>query len=337
MEYPTLLAIKKHAAKHKITLTIPEAQRFRNSLESSVKFAKAGKLGNRSKALFIQTRISTLGCVQFDLGFFNMYRKRYGAFGIVVDILSRRVFVKKIPNKTFPALRQFFRDLFSEPGFTAVRKIYSDNEGGLSENNIKSLETEFPGKKWIQIGGKNSENKAYLAENSIRNFKRLISKACFANNLSISKWYTQIDVVLAKINSKPLKGTTFAPQDISRRNLNDFLDQLYAGNPHYEMALYSIEAPLNKKDLKKVFLYNLGDLVVLRRSIHIDISKDKEQFEKKSITGQFSTKENIYVIVERRLVQGKKHVFPIYKLKAKNSSRSLNRIFKETDIRLINL
>ena len=335
LEYPTLLSLQKYAAKHKLILTIPEARRFRNSLENSVKFAKAGKQGERSQHLFIQTRISTLGSVQFDLGFINMYGKHYGAFAIAIDILSRKVFVKKIPNKQFPTLNKFFRELFSEPGFTAVRKVYSDNEGGLSERNILSLETEFPGKRWILIGGKNTEHKAYLAENAIRNFKRLISKACSAEKISLSKWYTQIDRVLSKINSKPIKGTSFAPQDISRRNLNDFLDQLYKGHPHYELALYSIQAPLNKKDLKKLFLYNLGDEVVLRRSIHIDVSKDKEEFEKKSITGQFSTKEKVYVIIERRLVQGRDHVFPIYKIKAKYAKHSMNRIFKENDIRMI--
>ena len=331
LEYPTLLSIQKYASKHKLALTISEARRFRNSLENSVKFAKSGKLGERSKHLFIQTRISTLGCIQFDLGFFKK-----NPFAISIDILSRKVFVKKIPNKQFPTLKQYFRDLFTEPGFTAVRKIYSDNEGGLSANNIDNLESEFPGKRWILIGGKNSENKAYFAENSIRNFKREISKACYSEKLPISKWYTQIDRVVTKINSKPLKGTSFSPQDISRRNLNEFLEELYAGNPHYELALYSIETPLNKKDLNKVFLYNLGDEVVLRRSLHIDIPKDKEEFEKKSITGQFNTKEAIYVIIERRLVQGRDHVFPIYKLKPKNSRKTMNRIFKESDIRLIN-
>ena len=335
LEYPNLSDIQKHASKHNVTLNSFEARKFRNSLENSVKFSKSGKLGARNNHLFIQTRISTLGSVQFDLGFFDQSGKQYGIFAICIDILSRKVFVKKIPNKKFPTLKKFFHTLFLEPGFTAVRKIYSDNEGGLSLNNIDELEQLFPGKKWIRLGGKNTEHKAYLAENTIRMFKREISKACSVENLSLAKWYTQISRVLTKINSKRLKGTQFAPQDISKRNLNLFLTQLYDGNPHYELALYSIESPVNKKTLQKLFRYNLGDSVALRRSLHIEIPKNKETFEKKSITGQFNTSGGRYEIVERRLVQGRDHVFPIYKLKIKNSNRKMSRIFKENDIRLV--
>ena len=71
----------------------------------------------------------------------------------------------------------------------------------------------------------------------------------------------------------------------------------------------------------------------MRKSIHIDIPESKEKFEKKSVSGHFDKKLNIYIVVDRQLIQGKKYVFPIYTLKQKFHHIPLDRRFKENDIR----
>ena len=333
LQYPSLDEIIKKAEKENIIFDTFLARKFRNSLEGISKFTPTGKTeGERQKQLFSKTKITSLGTCQFDLGFFSHQKKKYGKFALCIDILSKRVFVKKISTKEFIVLKQFFHDLFKEPGFTWVRRIYSDNEGGLSENNISTLEKTFPGKRWILIG-KKFENKAFFSERYIRVFKHFCALACVANNIHINKWPSQIEFVLNKMNSKKIKGTDFAPQDINKKNFQEFVSQLFKQNPSFEFALYSIQIPLIKKSLKLLFRFEINDEVLIRKSTHIYISRDKEKFENKSVQGHFD-KNFVYIIIEKQLRTGNKFIFPVYKVKQKDNNKVIDRFFRENDIRL---
>ena len=319
LEYPSLLEIINYAKTKSISFDAISARRFRNSLEGIYKYTPTGIHGKLSKKLFAQTRISSLGTIQFDIGFFTQHGKQYGMFAIAIDILSRKIFVKKISKREFKYLKQFFSILISEPGFTWTRRIYSDNEGGLSPRNIRDLEASYPGIRWIRIGGKKTEVKAWFAENAIKNFKRKIALACIASKVHLSKWYTQMELVVQNINNKKIKNTNFTPNDINKKTIHNFLDELYKNNPNYELALYSIQNPLDKKQLRNIFKYNIDDEVAIRKSTHIDLPEAKEKFEKKSVAGHYDKNLNIYLVVDRKLIHGKNNVFPIYTLKQKYS------------------
>ena len=315
--YPSIQQIKKKISSEKWLNETElwnktEIRSFRNSLEAISKYNKIGNTGKIINKYHASYRISGLGWVEIDLGFFTKHNIKYGKFMLAVDILSKRVYVESIKNKTFNSIKTFLLNLKKQPGFTYLRRILSDKESALKSNkNKEELE------KLLKIKIFLTDRKASMAERFIRSYKLYTSKALLAKKLNYTKWRYVIEDVLLKLNTKKLYNSSFRPIDINTKNYISYIQYLMENKPYFAFNFYRIGLPSKKYILNKIFKYNINDLVYLAKKIYPNIKVRNQYFgETRSVAGHFDKSLPHFKIINRKLVLSSQlNISPIYDIK----------------------
>jgi hypothetical protein len=68
-----------------------------------------------------------------------------------VNDLSRKVFVQRIPNKTWSSIKDAIINMMKTDGFQQLTKIVTDGEAALSLKNARELQETHPQLKIIRI------------------------------------------------------------------------------------------------------------------------------------------------------------------------------------------
>lgn len=218
---------------------------------------------------------------------------------------------------------EVIKKMIKSPGFTHTRRILSDEESAL-----KSLEKRnpyFPSIKFIT-----TNKKAKLVERTIRSLKLQIRKLMLINNdVNIKHWRRYLAPALKKLNTKPLKGKipgqleTVRPIDLNNKNIGSYVTNLMDSSDSLFSNLHPIPTPRNETTNKKIFKFDIGDLVYIAKKFHPNRKIRASHWnETISFSGHFNSKnritklDDVFSVAKRWLeTSSKGYVIPLYKLK----------------------
>ena len=262
-------------------------------------------------------KITSIGWIEMDLMFLSFHKKLYGRTAIAQDILTERVYLESISDKTIESLTIFVNHLIKSPGFTQTRVIMSDEEAALKS---KTFRDQFPNIKFIT-----TTTKARKIERTIRTIKSKLQKLMMENGEnSLYRWKQYIEQVIDNMNNKILPGQipgemdTVRPVDINKHNFGKYVDNLMSTKIFFNTIhpVIPFTDPIVEKEIYK---FNIDAKVLLAKKIN-PIKKIQKKYwgEHHTLGGHFDKKDldkedDIYKVHKRRLeYSGKGTYVPVY-------------------------
>lgn len=252
---------------------------------------------NKSR-LYRPITVSNLGQLQCDIMFFS---RKYGPkpksyFGIcvVIDILSRRVYLNILKNnKTATSLIRSLKSIYKrykKDTRCPIISLSMDNEGATRSYIFKKfIETEQIDFVTFTL----SKNKASLVENVIGRIRKLYQQMYAAKFGKIAPLWQCLRELENGINNRKIildgKNTDWTPASINKSNVQEYITYVNSKIPAKFFANYTVDSDLYKK-----YKFNIGDRV---RIILKAIKNTGPSFKS---TQQSLT--NMIFIVKRRLL-----------------------------------
>ena len=200
---------------------------------------------------YLTTRVTSLGSIQCDIGYFNKvppFKKpaNIKAFIIFIDILSRRIWLEIIYNSrgaedVLNSMKRFlerYKREFKKYPFS----LTSDMEGSLTSKRVMS----FFNKNNIELLTlENSLHKCYFCENYINQLKRLYFMLINDTNKKNEKkpMYKMLPILENALNGRFIiidgHMTKFKPKNLNFKNYKQFLKTACDLNPALEYSSYT--------------------------------------------------------------------------------------------------
>ena len=316
LSFPTIKQMSQYVTKtFKKEYQKHTLKRIRNKLQLITKYHPLGDSGKHRSHMFSVLRVTTLGWVEVDLMFLYIHNNRYGQAFVAIDILSKRVHVEPIKNKTIEIIQQAIINLTKAPGFKAVKCILSDNEPAIRG---LALRKTFKNIRFIT-----TNKKAKTVERAICTIKLLLSKYMTQQGeTSLMRWKNYIETVVMYINTRRLPGkipgesNIVRPIDLNMRNCGKYVEYLLFHNKIFFQSLHPFLIP--EKSPEKFFKFKVGDFVYLAKKLEEKEIREAYKFETRSLAGHFAKfnpdkSENKFVILNRRLeTSSQGHLIPVY-------------------------
>ena len=326
-KYPSVQELKTFLLRKfpGATFTNYDVRKARNRLPLLTKFRQLGDKGAHRNHGFKPLITTTLGWVEVDLMFLHEHKKKGGQAFIAVDILSKRVYARPIPNKSLKTLKSVISEMIKSPGFTQVRRILSDEESALK--SLERKNTDFPGIRFVT-----TSRKAKTVERMIRSLKLNLRRIMIANkDNNIKRWAKYLPRAVDALNTKVLPGgklpglNQVRPIDITPRNVGAYVSHQILNNPAFSYGLHPVIPPHNKNRSDKIFKFDIGSKVYFAKQYHPDRNiRDLVWGETKSFSGHFNQKsrktgtDDEYVVSHRWLqVSSKGYMIPLYNVRGK--------------------
>lgn len=207
------------------------------------------------------------GLVQIDLGF--IFQKEedwvkanrgYTSIFLAIDTTTNRICVVPMKSRKSAEFLRSFKKIISF--FPHVHRFLSDKERGIrSKKVLEALKNKYG----IPLTFVDRRNKAYLAERAIAIIRQKLMKTLHARGFRPEPWTGLVQKIVAKMNSSPVKGTSFSPNQIHSKNLARFLDEKLSRDSSYFVNLSSLDSKSvsDPKARKKLWKYKVGDAVLI--------------------------------------------------------------------------
>lgn len=254
------------------------------------------------------------GTYHIDYGEFHKnwasHNSGYTGFLVAVENFTNKLFA--IPTKG-KGTQEWLSGISSFVEATRdVRTILSDRDSvATSSSFLESIEAKYQiDWKYLRKG-----NKAYLAERFIGFLKTKLSQALLHGG-GDKNWIQYLPAICEEYNNTTIEGTTYKRKFVSRENFGRFLSQLLK-DPQPELRFNGFKAgPFDSAHWNsKIFLFNLGDRVLLSRKANWKENEEKlGSFTKISAVGGFG--KTVFTISGRQLraSKGLKSYVPVYSL-----------------------
>ena len=318
LKIPSPQQIKKYFQTKNKNYSLDVIKRVRNKLQLITKFHPLGDTGKHRGHMFSVLRVTTLGWVEVDLMFLHIHKNRYGQAFVAIDILSKRVYVQSIKDKTIESIQNAIANLIKAPGFRSTKCILSDNEPA-----IRGLANR---KTFKNIRFVTTDKKAKTVERAIRTIKVLLTKYMIQQGeTNLTKWRDYIDTIVLHMNTRRLPGKIpgesdiVRPLDLNMRNVGKYVEYLLFNNRIFFQSLHPFLIP--EKSPERVFKFNVGDVVYLAKKLEKKKIQENYKFETRSLGGHFAKytpnkMKNDFIITSRRLeTSSLGHIIPVYDIK----------------------
>ncbi|MCG8031750.1 MAG: hypothetical protein JAZ03_06205 [Candidatus Thiodiazotropha taylori] len=198
-----------------------------------------------------------------------------------IDILSRKLWVRTLKNKTAKEVLSAMKDILSDISPTSIKKIRADRGSEFSNQYFKKYMKTMN----IYFFTTNNPPKSNFVERVQRTLKERLYR--MMRHKRTYRYIDELQNVVASYNETPHRGLSgMAPNDVNRNNEADVWAEMY----------------LKKSDRrigKPIFQFKTGDLV--------RISFTKQPFQR-AYQEQFTTE--VFKVAGRMIKQG----IPMYKL-----------------------
>lgn len=217
------------------------------------------------------------------------YNDNNVGFSLINCVITQRRWATPLVSKTKESFETSIENAVRGNVFPAIRTVLTDRESALISDEFQQ---RMKDKFGIRFHFLHRYSKAWSSEIAIRDIKTKLSMALISNNSK--RWVDSLQKIITSFNKEKVPGTQFRRIDIDDSNFFEFLDELYDLK---DATLSFNTRSLNMNSLSpgwqnKLFKFKLNEEVFVSRSS----LKEKNTFEKTSMTGGFSKK--IYIIVD---------------------------------------
>ncbi|XP_053380052.1 uncharacterized protein LOC128548709 [Mercenaria mercenaria] len=219
-----------------------------------------------------------------------------------IDILSRKLWVRPLKNKTAKVVLSAMKDILSGIAPGEIEKIRADKGSEFSNQWFKKYMKDMD----IYFFTTNNPPKSNFIERAQRTLKERLYR--MMRHMRTYRYIDDLQHVVSSINATPHRGLSgLAPNDITKGNEADVWAQMYLKKS-------------NKRISKPVFQFKVGDLV--------RISFSKQPFQR-AYQEQYTTE--VFKVAGRILKQG----IPMYKLKDLKGD-SIKGLFYTAELQKVN-
>jgi hypothetical protein len=212
---------------------------------------------------------NSLGVLHADIGYFPKSRdfetpRRFQAgFLVAKDVLSRFTYAVVLPgSKSASAMIRAFEELLRQheeafPGGHRILSISFDRETSVASRRVQ----DFLAERGIAYHPfKLSASKAKHAEGAIRLIREAMARRlAAAGPRGERRWWRDLRACVDALNARPVvvegRRLPFAPRDVGRANLREFLLALQRAQPGYLFGQFDVDPRLLR------FKFRPGDLV----------------------------------------------------------------------------
>ncbi|KAL3118243.1 hypothetical protein niasHT_003722 [Heterodera trifolii] len=186
---------------------------------------------------------------------------------VVIDVLSKRIFVTPLRTKKSEDMVEGFKRVFSTMPMKPHR-IFSDKGTEFRNHQLKKLFDEEEVEKYEST---HSEKKAALAERAIRQIKNRVYRY-FAQTKTL-KWVDVIDQIVDGINKSPSRVHGMRPIDVNFKNSQQIWEKMFGEDQH--RALFgkhrkrarfvpgqTVRMSIAKAQFEKGYIPNYGDEIL---------------------------------------------------------------------------
>ncbi|KAL3068291.1 hypothetical protein niasHS_016259 [Heterodera schachtii] len=145
---------------------------------------------------------------------------------VVIDVLSKRIFVTPLRTKKADDMVEGFKQVFSTMPMKPHR-IFSDKGTEFRNQQLKKLFDEEEVEKYEST---HSEKKAALAERAIRQIKNRVYRY-FAQTKTLN-WVDVIDQIVNGINKSPSRVHGMRPIDVNFKNSQQIWEKMFGEDQH---------------------------------------------------------------------------------------------------------
>ncbi|KAL3104354.1 hypothetical protein niasHS_001201 [Heterodera schachtii] len=186
---------------------------------------------------------------------------------VVIDVLSKRIFVTPLRTKKSEDMVEGFKRVFSTMPMKPHR-IFSDKGTEFRNQQLKKLFDEEEVEKYEST---HSEKKAALAERAIRQIKNRVYRY-FAQTKTLN-WVDVIDQIVDGINKSPSRVHGMRPIDVNFKNSQQIWQKMFGEDQH--RALFgkhrkrakfvpgqTVRMSIAKGQFEKGYIPNYGDEIL---------------------------------------------------------------------------
>ncbi|KAL3075064.1 hypothetical protein niasHT_034939 [Heterodera trifolii] len=186
---------------------------------------------------------------------------------VVIDVLSKRIFVTPLRTKKSEDMVEGFKRVFSTMPMKPHR-IFSDKGTEFRNQQLKKLFDEEEVEKYEST---HSEKKAALAERAIRQIKNRVYRY-FAQTKTLN-WVDVIDQIVDGINKSPSRVHGMRPIDVNFKNSQQIWEKMFGEYQH--RALFgkhrkrakfvpgqTVRMSIAKGQFEKGYIPNYGDEIL---------------------------------------------------------------------------
>jgi hypothetical protein len=307
-------------ARRGLVLTVDEMAAFcrKKSIPYSWKDLREMRYRLRYTAFFSEQRrpaqymgasVEKFGQLMIDMAFYapkgkagaSMRRANsgFGCFLVAVETLSGKLGAVPCKDSRQSSWEGAIVRML-ETHFEQVSVIVSDRDVSVTGNAFRARMKRNYGISWTFL---RSRSKAYRPERMIKYLKTRMSLALKASGEK--RWVDLLPVIVDDYNSKPIPGTGGIKRNsVSKGNYVSMLERLYQSEDPGSLNNIANSANYSKRVARSLWKFEIGDLVVLAKSVDYS-RKKKGAFDKKSVKGSFGSR--VYEITGRRLKSNGKH------------------------------
>lgn len=315
--YDAALSLKKLVGKRlKIQYKDVTNYYLQGGPDAFVQFSTPRKI----KPKYFQTLpVIKLGMWHID---YAEYRKSYAndndgnnGFILAVENFTNKLFVYPCSGTSASVWISAIKQLVNQ--FPTINSFYSDPDPVATSPKFIKLINEKYQIRWFYL---RKNVKSFLAERYIGLVKQRLSMTLAINSLAsnniITRWIDYVKPLVKAYNNEVIPNTKFRRIDVNYKNFDTFLRQL-TGVKNPEMENYfSYAGPFNNKKWNKlIFKFDLGQKVFIHPEANYHLIKGKRFNWKRSIKGNFDTKQ--FTISGRQLRRSrmkKNTLVPVYSL-----------------------
>ncbi|KAL3097676.1 hypothetical protein niasHT_024737 [Heterodera trifolii] len=186
---------------------------------------------------------------------------------VLIDVLSKRIFVTPLRTKKADDMVEGFKQLFSQMPMKPHR-IFSDKGTEFKNQQLKKLFDEEEVEKYES---NHSEKKAALAERAIRQIKNRVYR--YFAQLKTLNWVDVIDKIVNGINKSPSRVHGMRPIDVNFKNSQKVWEKMFGADQH--RALFgkhrkkpkfvldqTVRMSIAKGQFEKGYIPNYGDEIL---------------------------------------------------------------------------
>ncbi|KAL3107735.1 hypothetical protein niasHT_012248 [Heterodera trifolii] len=186
---------------------------------------------------------------------------------VVIDVLSKRIFVTPLRTKKSDDMVEGFKRVFSTMPMKPHR-IFSDKGTEFRNQQLKKLFDEEEVEKYEST---HSEKKAALAERAIRQIKNRVYRY-FAQTKTLN-WVDVIDKIVNGINNSPSRVHGMRPIDVNFKNSQSVWEKMFGEDQHRAlfgrhrkrpkfMPGQTVRMSIAKGQFEKGYIPNYGDEIL---------------------------------------------------------------------------
>ncbi|KAL3083561.1 hypothetical protein niasHT_039513 [Heterodera trifolii] len=186
---------------------------------------------------------------------------------VVIDVLSKRIFVTPLRTKKADDMVEGFKRVFSKMPMKPHR-IFSDKGTEFKNQQLKKLFDEEEVEKYEST---HSEKKAALAERAIRQIKNRVYR--YFAQLKTLNWVNVIDKIVSGINNSPSRVHGMRPIDVNFKNSQKVWERMFGADQHRAlfgkhrkrpkfMPGQTVRMSIAKGQFEKGYIPNYGDEIL---------------------------------------------------------------------------